>query len=79
MEVKLNHNDIFTIPNIKTANFYIDITIFYSMMQKKIVKSNSATHDLILFYSVKSYTSSHILNFVHVLSEDFVLLHFSEN
>lgn len=78
-KLKLNHNDIFTIPNIKTANFYIDITIFYSMMQKKIVKSNSATHDLILFYSVKSYTSSHILNFVHVLSEDFVLLHFSEN
>lgn len=45
-KLKLNHNDIFTIPNIKTANFYIDITIFYSMMQK-IVESNSATHDLI--------------------------------
>lgn len=50
-------------------------------MMQKIVESNSATHDLILFYSVKSYTSSHILNFVQVLSEfeDFVLLHFSEN
>lgn len=46
-KLKLNHNDIFTIQNIKTGNLYIDITIFYSMMQKKIVKSNSASHDLI--------------------------------
>lgn len=73
-KLKLNHNDIFTIPNIKTANFYIDITIFYSMMQKKIVYMYCLSLRILFYYIFQRIetnwrTGRHTLQRIHCRSE----------